>query len=136
MVKGIVGLNGISLPLTAQSYLSYLPIDLAALGVTFQGMVPNQTLTMNPLLALLFIAVGQAIVWLLPNMHQIMSRYDIVVEDLAPKSKKMLAALAQAPKWWVWHPTMTGAVLIGLLFFSLIITMATNKPSTFLYYQL
>jgi alginate O-acetyltransferase complex protein AlgI len=135
MVKGIVGLNGISLPLTAQSYLSYLPIDLAALGVTFQGMVPNQTLTMSPLLALLFIAVGQAIVWLLPNMHQIMSRYDIVVEDLAPKSKKMLAALAQTPKWWVWHPTMTGAVLIGLLFFSLIITMATNKPSTFLYYQ-
>jgi hypothetical protein len=68
-------------------------------------------------------------------MHQIMCRYDIAVEDLDRKVNHAKQANNLASNWWVWRPTTLRAVSTGLLFFALIIAMATNKPSTFLYYQ-
>ena len=110
-------------------------MDLSSIGVVFEGIVPNSAFTTNPLNALLLLALGQAIVWLLPNMHQIMCRYDIAVEDLDRKVNHAKQANNLASNWWVWRPTTLRAVSTGLLFFALIIAMATNKPSTFLYYQ-
>ena len=81
------------------------------------------------------LALGQAIVWLLPNMHQIMCRYEIAVEDLDRKASHSKQANNLIAAWWIWRPTTLRAIGIGFLFFALIIAMATNKPSTFLYYQ-
>lgn len=135
MIKGMAGLNGVSLPNTMQSLLSQLPLDLSNIGVVFEGIVPNPAFTTNPLNALLLLALGQAIVWLLPNMHQIMCRYEIAVEDLDRKASHSKQANNLIAAWWIWRPTTLRAIGIGFLFFALIIAMATNKPSTFLYYQ-
>ena len=135
ILKGMAGLNGISLPLTSQAYLAALPFDSGALGVVFDGLVPNPALKINPLFALLLLAFGQAFVWLLPNMHQIMCRYEIAFEDLNRKKVISQSPSAAASFWRVWRLTIPRAVSIGLLFFTIVIAMATDKPSTFLYYQ-
>ena len=135
IIKGMGGLNGISLPLTAQSFFLSLPFDVSVMGVVFNGFVSSQTLAMNPLSALLLLLIGQLIVWGLPNVHQIMSSYQIALEDL-DRTKDTANSLTAPPfVWWVWRLTALRAVSVGLLFFSLVIVMATNKPSTFLYYQ-
>ena len=135
MIKGMFGFNGVSLPATIQPLLARLPVDLSSLGVVFEGIVPNPAFTTNPINAFLLLALGQAIVWLLPNMHQIMCRYEIAVEDLERKAQGSLTEDPHTSAWWVWQPTTLSAIGTGVLFFSLIIAMATTKPSTFLYYQ-
>ena len=129
MIKGMAGLNGLSLPLTAQPVFALLPFKWLPDTIVFQGLIPNGALTMNPLVAVLFILIGQAIVWGLPNMHQLMCRFDTVTEDLV-RSK-----IRVEPTVFCWHLSSANAVLMGLLFFMVIVAMATNKPSTFLYYQ-
>jgi hypothetical protein len=76
-------------------------------------------------------------VWSLPNIHQIMNKYKISVEDLNNKNQK-IGSTDQKIGWCqsiAWRPTTAGALSLGVLFFCLIVAMASNKPSTFLYYQ-
>ena len=135
MIKGMAGLNGVSFPATMQPLLSQLPVDLSSIGIVFEGIIPNPAFTTNPLHALLLLVLGQGIVWLLPNMHQIMCRYEIAVEDLDRKANHSKLANNLIAAWWIWRPSTLRAIGTGFLFFALIIAMATNKPSTFLYYQ-
>jgi hypothetical protein len=129
VLKGMAGLNGLSLPLTAQPVFALPPFKWLADTIVFQGLIPNEAFTLNPLVAVLFILIGQAIVWGLPNMHQLMCRFDTVTEDLVNSKTRV------EPAMFCWHLSSANAVLTGLLFFMVIVAMATNKPSTFLYYQ-
>ena len=136
MLKGMAGLNGLSLPLTVQPVFAWLPFNAFSNSIVFQGLMPNETLAMNPLTAVVLILLGQAIVWGLPNMHQLMCRFETVTEDLnQTKSTQQRASLAATSSRFSWRLNSSNAVMIGLLFVMLIIAMATNKPSTFLYYQ-
>jgi alginate O-acetyltransferase complex protein AlgI len=132
ILKGMAGLNGISLPATITHAL---PINLSALGVVFLGVLPNQQLAMHPMNIFLLLLVGHATVWLLPNMSQLMSRYNIALNERIHSKNKSLKFSKSIFSSTVWQPTLPIAIAIGLLFFSLIVAMATNKPSTFLYYQ-
>jgi hypothetical protein len=135
IVAGMLGLNGISLPATLPLTAENLALGWVKELIHFNGLLPNENIKINPLWILSLLVVGHAIVWMLPNMHQIMSGYKIVVEDLTPQKKKVLR---ETPSWTsklTWRPTISAAVGVGLLFFCLIVAMSTNKPSTFLYYQ-
>ena len=136
MLKGMAGLNGLSLPLTVQPVFAWLPFNAFSNSIVFQGLMPNETLAMNPLTAVVLIFLGQAIVWGLPNMHQLMCRFETVTEDLNhTKSTQQRASLTATSSRFSWSLNSANAIMIGLLFVVLIIAMATNKPSTFLYYQ-
>ena len=135
MIKGMAGLNGLSLPLTAQPVFALFPFKWLADTIVFQGLIPNEAFTLNPLVAVLSILIGQAIVWGLPNMHQLMCRFDTVTEDLSKNPKQQLANSSKILARVSWHLNTSNAIVIGLLFVVLVVAMATNKPSTFLYYQ-
>jgi hypothetical protein len=131
ILKGMIGLNGISLPATLKPIITtILPTNWEEVNIIFEGLIPNRAFTLNPLYALALIALGQTIVWALPNLHQCMNQYKIVVEDLNRKalSKPLVPT-------WSWRPTAAGAIIIGLTLFAVVLAMAANKPSTFLYYQ-
>jgi alginate O-acetyltransferase complex protein AlgI len=131
ILKGMVGSNGLSFPLTLQPWVtSVLPDSWINAHVVFEGVIPNSAFVLNPLFALMLITLGQAIVWTLPNLHQIMNQYNIVVEDMARKTLPTSATGS-----WSWHPTTVSAIIIGITLFAVVLTMATNRPSTFLYYQ-
>ena len=136
IIKGMAGLNGISLPATIESSLAPITSSLALTGIVFQGLLPLGETSIHPLVALLLLLIGHAIVWGLPNIHQVMGRYKIVTEDLVVSAKSELQRKQLvATQRWAWQIDLRSAVGLGLLFAALIIAMATNKPSTFLYYQ-
>jgi hypothetical protein len=56
---------------------------------------------------------------------------DLAVSAKSELQRKQLVATQR----WAWQIDLRSAVGLGLLFAALIIAMATNKPSTFLYYQ-
>ena len=132
----MAGLNGISLPATIESSLAPITSSLALTGIVFQGLLPLGETSIHPLVALLLLLIGHAIAWGLPNIHQVMGRYKIVTEDLVVSAKNELERKQLvATQRWAWQIDLRSAVGLGLLFAALIIAMATNKPSTFLYYQ-
>jgi len=137
VVEGMFGGNGISLPSSITNILPSELISLARPYVYFEGLLPNTATQLNPLWVICLLGVGHVIVWSLPNIHQIMNKYKISVEDLNNKSQKIRSTV-QKFGWLqsiAWRPTTAGALSLGVLFFCLIVAMASNKPSTFLYYQ-
>ncbi len=73
------------------------------------------------------------LVWLFPNVRQIMRNYKPTWEDMAGK-----ATPAPMPTGWVsrilmWRPSVTHALTIGVLFYVCFISL--TKISEFLYFQ-
>ena len=137
VVEGMFGGNGISLPSSITNILPSELISLARPYFYFEGLLPNTATQLNPLWVICLLGAGHVIVWSLPNIHQIMNKYKISVEDLNNKSQKIRSTV-QKFGWLqsiAWRPTTAGALSLGVLFFCLIVAMASNKPSTFLYYQ-
>ncbi len=72
------------------------------------------------------IAVGLAIVWLLPNTQQILLRFKPALElTTADKTEGVLHFL--------WRPTVAWGVCLGLTFFAVLVKM--QNPTSFLYFQ-
>ena len=80
-------------------------------------------------------ADGHLIVWSLPNIHQLMYHYKIACEDLGARPAIKRVEPHGALRWLVWQPSAVWACVLGGLFFAVVIAMASNKPSSFLYYQ-
>jgi alginate O-acetyltransferase complex protein AlgI len=135
MTKGMLGLNGLSLPQTLENTFHQFWGSSHAFGLVFEGFIPNSAFQMNPLTAILGLLVGLSIVWCLPNMQQIMSNFKIALEDTShQRLDRRLATNGQKPRWG-WQLTASRAVGVGCLFFVLLVVLASANPSTFLYYQ-
>jgi alginate O-acetyltransferase complex protein AlgI len=135
ILTGMVGLNGLSLPVTLQPFLNALPFNLSKFTLVFDGLIPLSSFTPNPLVAVFLLVIGHAIVWLMPNMPQIMSSYEIALGYIVQTKKRLLDERQWMFRHALWRLTSFRAFSLGLLFFLIVIAMATDKPSTFLYYQ-
>jgi alginate O-acetyltransferase complex protein AlgI len=75
---------------------------------------------------LLQILFGLAIVWLLPNTQEILSRFKPSLDESAWNSSSV-------PRRFLWFPGTGWALALGSLFFIVLFQM--QDPSTFLYFQ-
>ena len=134
ILQGMAGLNGVSLPPWLEARLG--PLVLQYPQVVFDGVHPLVA-NLNPGDAIALLALGLAMVWLTPNMHQIFLRYQPVCEDghVAPP-----ADLAPQRAWHHklqhllrWRPSPTRAWGIGALL--VVSLMSMDRVSEFLYFQ-
>ena len=115
MWVGMLGVNGISLPMTLAVRV---PSWFNPLAV-FDGLAPLSALNAQEvILALLF---GLAVIWLLPNTQQWMAKYQPAWEAV------------RAPSRWSWQLTRKYGAVGGALF-ALTLLMLTRE-SAFLYFQ-
>jgi D-alanyl-lipoteichoic acid acyltransferase DltB (MBOAT superfamily) len=120
MLKGMVGLSGISLPvsLSGDPRLAWL----TSRGVTFQGLFTNTHAAAGH--ALLWIALLMMAVWTLPNTQQLTRCFDPGYQPV--QGPASLRSLIWRPSWR-WAVLTGGALALGLL--------SLNRVSAFLYFQ-
>ncbi len=97
---------------------------LASLAGLHHGA--GYSLPLGHKLAALLIALGLAVVWLLPNTQQILTRYQPSLDKIAWEDLRV-------PRWMQWSPNWMWAALLGVMFFVVLFQM--EDPSTFLYFQ-
>jgi len=132
MLAGMTGMNGISLPTSLETRLASALSNLPFISPVFEGMFPNTLLNTGQSIG--SIVAGLALVWLFPNVRQIMHNYKPTWEDIAGK-----AMPAPVPTGWVacalvWRTIPIYPFLIGFLFLVCLASM-TTKVSEFLYFQ-
>jgi alginate O-acetyltransferase complex protein AlgI len=133
--SAMAGLNGISLPATLEPLLTTLSLNTSALGLSFSGVFASKLFTQAHWYIFLLLAIGHLIVWSLPNIHQLMYHYKIACEDLGARPAIKRLEPHGTLRWLVWQPNAVWACMLGGLFFAVVIAMASNKPTSFLYYQ-
>jgi hypothetical protein len=125
IAQGMLGFNGIALPLEWQNQLGPLESWLAVLGVSFQRLnarVNDVGFTSDAFMWLFLLGF---LIWCTPNTQQIMGRHFPALN--AYQGDK------QAAPWLLWKPTLLWSVAAALL---AIVGLANiTKVSEFLYYQ-
>lgn len=119
MLKGMAGLNGVSMKYTNTEFA----ITMSNYGVNLLGLMPLTGI--NPGNAMSTLLLGLLIVFKLPNLQQITSRYEPTLnspEQLTDKRSLL-----------TWHPSFTNALLV--LLFGYFVLTNLHKQSTFLYFQ-
>ncbi len=122
MVRGMVGLNGISLIHSSVGIPPGLVHWLGAHGIVFLGFTPITLFTGATMMKLM---VGLAIVWFMPNTQEWLT----------------ISAGAKSVSWWPsfivrWRPESTWtSVAMGILLGVCLLTLLSGAPSEFLYFQ-
>ena len=122
ILKGMAGLNGVVLMEQWLPKLGGLGNFLSSLGVNFGHPFYYSTFPEIKYVLVVLIAV----VWFMPNAHDIMAKYE---PALVPSGVVRPARRA----WWNWNPGLPWALLGGAVF---AYTLANiTKLSEFLYFQ-
>jgi len=135
MLRGMAGMNGVSLPVALEVQLGeYLAQHD---WIVFSGSHPLVS-SFSTLNAVIILTLGFAILWLLPNVPQLLQGYRLVSEEL--QERRQLTPSEFSPpiqhrlfQYVRWQPTTSRAWATGLLF--AIALMSLTRVSEFLYFQ-
>ncbi len=133
--SSMFGGSGLSLPAKFQYLFPDLVTHFGAREVVFDGVFPNMLFKMSNVYIASILIIGHCVVWGLPNVNQIMCRYQISTQDLALRGLDNRSRPAKFFSPLIWKATPYWAIFSGVLFFAIILAMSTYKPSAFLYYQ-
>ncbi len=131
ILTGMAGMNGVSLPSSLETRLASALSNLPLISPVFEGMFPNTLLNTGN--AIGSIAIGLALVWLFPNVRQIMRNYKPTWEDMAGKSTPAPLPQGMVARGLVWRPTIIRAWALSTIF--LLCVFSLTKVSEFLYFQ-
>ena len=128
MLQGMVGKNGIFIPLSIANSLGPMKSFLATLGVTFQNE-GGERLAFTYFWSCTLLAIA----WFTPNTQQWMEQYKPSLEQYVPK----LNSGGDARRWrkWQWQPTRVFGIILGVLLFIVAKTFVNAPPSEFLYFN-
>jgi D-alanyl-lipoteichoic acid acyltransferase DltB (MBOAT superfamily) len=135
MIRAMIGMSGVSLPATIAHVLPGIDTIASTLSLTFNGIFPGNLFKQSHMHIFLLLLVGHAIVWGMPNLHQVMCRFSVTTQDMSEKAMKKREIPKGLFKNLIWNPTLLWAICIGVTFFAIAIALATIKSSAFLYYQ-
>lgn len=124
IAKGMLGLNGVSMPTHYQSVFA----PLKAIGIVFNNDTTDLW-TGGPFLIMLL--TGGLITFFAPNVPQIMARWYKPPHDKATPVDDKAPPLLQVPVRW--RPDYLWAVGVSVLFVCCMLSL--NKVSEFLYFQ-
>jgi len=129
----MIGINGVSLPTSIETRLAAWVVHLPQVPVVFNGIVPASG-GINGSDAICFILLALTIVWLLPNIGQIMHDYKPTWDGITNQNyyrAKTKNTLMDAQL--VWRPSSIQAVGYSLLFIWCVDGL--SRVSEFLYFQ-
>lgn len=131
ILSGMVGANGISLPVSLETRLAPFFAHLPFVPVAFEGTFPNTRL--NSDWCFFTVALGLILVWSFPNVRQIVRHYKPTWEDIAGKTTPAPMPQGAVANLLVWRPTLFSAV--GLAFVFLWVSSHLSRVSQYLYFQ-
>ena len=120
MLRGMAGLNGVSMYYSDTVFAA----AMKNYGVQFFGLMPLTDL--NPGNALNIIILGLFIVFVMPNLQQVMAGYEPALNT--PDK------LYGWQRFMAWRPSWINPLLVLLLGYFVLINL--HKQSTFLYFQI
>jgi hypothetical protein len=135
MLSSMAGFNGVSLPNTLEPLLLDIANTAYFENIVFEGIFPNNIFLQSNVVVISTILIGLMIVFFFPNTHEIMRNYKICWEDLIEKNGHSYIETSGLQYKVVWMPSIKIALLIGSLFFCVLLLMSNNQNSEFLYYQ-
>jgi D-alanyl-lipoteichoic acid acyltransferase DltB (MBOAT superfamily) len=113
MLRGMIGLNGISLPTALAGHLAPLLATLHIHGISFTG---SGVLSGNVVQAFVLIPALLAVAWFVPDTMEWMAKAEPALNKPDGRSR------------WHWRPSPIVALVLGVLFFA-------AAPTKFLYYN-
>jgi alginate O-acetyltransferase complex protein AlgI len=125
ILDGMMGLNGVTLPIHYAQLLGGAVARLSEFGISFGAMTAY-----GGGIQLLWIAGCFAFVWVLPN-----------TQELFRFNRPALVVLGQhycldgLPKWLAWAPSRTSGTVIGLLMAYLCFLAIQGNPGEFIYFK-
>ncbi|MDQ6966811.1 MAG: hypothetical protein Q9M23_07810, partial [Mariprofundaceae bacterium] len=129
MLTGMVGMNGISLPVSLAGKSGFL--ESIHLTVLADGWFPATQFRIAEVLK--FLSLGLVVVWFFPNMREVFSHYQSTWDDVSGK-------LPTYRSGWlfsrlIWREGMASAIFLGALFAGTLLYMMSGRSSEFLYFQ-
>lgn len=133
LLKGMSGLNGISLHVSLKDLVG--PYVMAYPMVVFENTLPLTRLNSQEAVGILLIGLGIACG--LPNARQLFLRYHPTCEDLERSTPSDIpgTVFPRLQSMLTWTDSRLQGVVYGVLFFVLVIYMASAGKSEFLYFQ-
>lgn len=131
ILSGMAGLNGVSLPASLQERLAPWLAKVPQLVLVYKGTIPLTSLSTPRVGAILL--GGLALVWLFPNVREIMRSYKPTWDDTAGKLPTETIFSGRLQHLLCWRPSIIPAIAGSLLFILCIVNM--SKVSEFLYFQ-
>lgn len=125
ILDGMMGLNGVTLPIHYAQLLGGAVEHLSEFGITFGALT-----SYGGGVQLLWIAGCLVFVWVLPN-----------TQELFRFNRPALVILGQnycldaSPKWLAWTPNLTCGVVVGLLTAYLFFLAIQGNPGEFIYFK-
>lgn len=121
LLSAMGGGNGISVPLQFIPFLQEWP---RMIGLSYAPIWPNLLPETTPNFMAAIVMALLPIVWLAPNVIQIMRSWGIVLEPRTFETSSVS-----------WRPTLSWALTLGLLAACAIVRMLLSSPTEFLYFQ-
>ena len=125
--RGMLGLNGISIPPFLQDRLSFLK----SLGIQFDGLMPNFSTQASTVLPLIFILM--VVVWFTPNTQQWMGQYSPALDYFSLKK-----ALNTKNQFWQklqWQPKTKWAITITIMTIYSLHVLSLSQSNRFIYFN-
>ena len=129
ILAGMAGVNGVSLPSSLESRLAPFSGNIPHLHIVFNSIFPMTEIDARGVFS--SIALGLALVWLFPNVQQIMRNYKPTWEDIAGNSPYAQIPKDRISRWLSWKPSTIYACVSGILFFAVLMTLAEKKLQYF-----
>lgn len=116
---GMIGINGLSLPVGLYDMLGVFGPSLKNIGVTF-----TEIITTSPISAFIWIITSLVICWFLPNVQEYMSDFYPTLDSFREEGEKYY--------WWMkWSPSFWSAAILGVMATSVLLGLA--HVSEFIY---
>jgi len=132
VLKGMIGANGVSLPISLSTRLAFLH----NWGVRFEELMPTIQLT-NPNLnaseAIILISSLFLVIWLIPNTQQWIIQHNPVLDtNILKNSSGLSERLWQK---FQWQPNIICGIILGVLIFITMKVAFQAPASEFLYFN-
>ena len=125
MANGMLGLNGIALPVEWQYLFGSLEPVISALGVSFKNLNSRVSDTGFNSDAIKMVSYLGFLIWFMPNTQQIMGKYFPALNSYRGDKNSVTKIL--------WEPNLVWSVCVATI--ALIGLVYITKSSEFLYYQ-
>lgn len=133
ILQGMVGINGIAIPLALVDRLGPIKAFLASVGITFSDPAKITGAGTRMISTYVWSFTLLAIVWFTPNTQQWMERYKPALEQYLAKPNAGLGK--RLWQKWQWQPTRAFGIIVSVLLFIAVKIIFSAPQSEFLYFN-